>query len=828
MTAESSPAELALALRLPPEVLARQCDSAVLGFATTAELPALRDIIGQPRGVQAIEFGIDMLSPGYNIYVMGARGTGRLTAIERFIQARAAEEPVADDWLYVHNFSTPHQPRALRLPGGSGRPFCEEIRSLITRLRAELSRAFEDRTFIDQANALKHAFSTKRDEIVHELQAKATEQGFIIRTASGAMMLAPVKDGQVMTPEDFEAMTADDRAALEQRHRTLEDAMQDTMRQANDLEEAARSAYQDLVNDTARAILDQAFAGPRDRYADHLDVLTTLEEMQVDIQANIPEFVGSLRPSPSPAPEEVDQPEAMPEQSIDPPDGLRRYEVNLLVDHSDADGAPVVVVALPTYQNLIGRIEHHIQFGALSTDFTMIKAGALHEANGGYLVVRALDILRQPFAWEALKRALQTGQICVEEPESRGISVITAQTLEPAPIPLDLKVIMLGNPLLYYALFDVEEDFPELFKVKADFAAEMDRDADSEALYAAFVATRCHEDDLPHFNAEAVGLVVDYSTWLAGDQQRLSTRFGEITDLIREAAYYARRDGRDLTVGDDVRRAITERRYRNNLMEELSHRRFLDGEILLATEGAEVGQINGLTVIQLGDHAFGQPSRITARVYVGQADVVQIEREVQMTGPIHDKGVLILRGYLGSMYAQDFPLTLSASLTFEQNYGGVEGDSASSTELFALLSALSGLPIRQDLAVTGSVDQRGVIQPIGGVSPKIEGYFAICQARGLTGSQGVIIPRSNVRHLMLDAEVVAAVQAGKFHIYGIETVDQGIELLTGIPAGERDAEGAYPQGSVHQRVQARLRALAEGMRQFSAPTVTVQTDHQSS
>lgn len=810
-------------LALQPAQLARHCSADHFAFETTAELPPLRDIIGQPRGVRAIEFGIDMLSPGYNIYVMGARGTGRLTAIERFIQERAAEEPVPPDWVYVHNFSAPHQPVAIKLPGGTGRSLCEDMQALTTRLRTEFSSAFSEQTFTDQANALKRAFSEKRDELLHGLQQKTIEKGFVIRTASGGMVLAPVKDGQVMGAEDFEKLSEEERTAFEERRRALEEDLQAMMREATELEEAARRAYEDLVEQTAAALLDVELAALRDTYASFPAVLAHLDAVRADILANVGAFIGPTQESEATADEE-NTPEQSRTAETGMINGLQRYAVNVLVDHAGAEGAPVVVVALPTYQNLIGRIEHRVQYGALLTDFTMMKPGALHQANGGYLVIRALDILRQPFAWEALKRALQTGQITVEEPESRGTSVNTTQMLEPAPIPLDLKVIMLGSPLLYYTLFDVEEDFPELFKVKADFGAEMERNAETEMLYAGFVATRCHEDNLPHFSKTAVGRVVDYGTWLVGDQAKLSTRFGEITDLIREAAYITRRDGRDLTTAEDVSHAITERQYRSNLYEELSQQRILEGDVFIDTQGAVMGQINGLTVIQLGDHAFGQPSRITARVYVGQTDVVQIEREVRMTGPIHDKGVLILRGYLGSMYARDFPLTLSASLTFEQNYGGVEGDSASSTELFALLSALAELPIRQDLAVTGSVDQRGVIQPIGGASHKIEGFFAICKARGLTGTQGVVIPRANVRHLMLNDEVIAAVAQGQFHIYAIETVDQGIELLTGAPAGERGPDGAYPAGTVHHAVQARLRALAEGMRQFASPTVHVQTN----
>ena len=605
---------------------------------------------------------------------------------------------------------------------------------------------------------------------------------------------------------------------LEKQRHELEDELADSLREASELEDLAQESFERLRRETASGILNNQFRAIREAYEDFAPVLAHLDNIHQDILDNIDGFTANDKATP-PESGATLPPTVNSTGSIN---GLRRYTGNLLVNHSTSDGAPVVVVDLPTYQNLIGRIEHHIQFGALTTDFTMIKPGALHQANGGYLVIRALDILRQPFAWEALKRALNSGEVCIEEPQSRGVGVLTTQTLEPAPIPLKIKVIMTGSPLLYYLLFEQEEDFADLFKVKADFAATMDRNDDTELQYAAFVATRCHDEKLPHFSAAAVGQIVDYGAWLAADQQKLSTRFAEISDLIHEAAYYAQRSSHPITSADDVSLAIHERRYRSNLYEERSHRHIIDGDVIIATDGAAVGQINGLTVIQLGDYRFGQPSRITARVYVGQAGVVQIEREVQLSGPIHDKGLLILRGYLGSTYAQHFPLTLSASLTFEQNYGGIEGDSASSTELYALLSALSGIPLQQNLAVTGSVDQRGVIQPIGGVTQKVEGFFEICQQRGLDGTQGVIIPRINVRNLMLNESVIDAVKAGAFHIYAIETVDEGIELLTGTPAGEHQPDGTYPAHTVHHAVQARLRALAEGQRSFAAPIINIQ------
>jgi lon-related putative ATP-dependent protease len=463
----------------------------------------------------------------------------------------------------------------------------------------------------------------------------------------------------------------------------------------------------------------------------------------------------------------------------------------------------VILLDLPTYQNLIGRIEHEVRFGMLSTDFTLIKSGALHRANGGFLIIRAEDILRQPFSWEALKRALTSHCVIIEDADSSGMSVMATRQLEPQPIPVNLKVVLVGSPELFYLLYNREESFPDLFRVKADFVDMMERTPENERHYADFIATRCREEKLKHFSAEAVGRVVDYGSWLVSDQERLSTQFGVIVPVIYESVYFAGRNRHDLVMAEDVEEAIAASTYRSSQVEELSQERISRGTIFIDVTGEVVGQVNGLVVITMGDHTFGLPSRLTARVYMGREAVVQIDRESNLTGPIHDKGVMILQGYLGGRYAQDYPLTLTASLTFEQSYGGVEGDSATSAELYALLSALSNFPIRQDLAVTGSVNQHGQIQPIGGVTQKIEGFFAACKSSGLTGTQGVIIPRSNVENLMLNSEVVQAVADGRFQIYAVETVDEGIALLTG-----KDAE------AIHEVVDQRLRHLAEALVAF--------------
>ncbi|GAB4462235.1 MAG: hypothetical protein Kow00120_29120 [Anaerolineae bacterium] len=562
------------------------------------------------------------------------------------------------------------------------------------------------------------------------------------------------------------------------------------------LEREAQQALDTLAREVAAHTVDAHLDEVKAEWTEFPDAIAYLEAARADVIDNIKEFLGGSGDSGAPA------------RTDDP---YRRYEVNLIVDNKETEGAPVVVVNQPSYRELVGRIDQEVTFGALTTDFTMIKAGALHQANGGYLVVRAIDVFSHAYAWEALKRAMTSGEIRIRNPEAQDITALTTQTLEPEPIPLDVKVVLLGHPWLYYTLYDQEEDFPELFKVKSDFAATMERTPENEDRIAQFIAARCKEDGLPHFDRTGVARVVDYGSRLAEDQYKLSTRFGDITDLIREAAYWARHNKHKVVTGADVERAISERRYRHDLDEEIAREHIVNGTVFVDTDGAVVGQVNGLVVTGGPDHEYGMPSRITAQVHLGRDGVVQIDREVNLTGPIHNKGVLILRSYLGAKYAQERQLSLNASLTFEQSYGHVDGDSAASTELYALLSALARIPIKQGIAVTGSVNQLGHLQPIGGVNEKIEGFFDVCAARGLTGEQGVLIPNANLRDLMLEEEVVQAVKAGKFHIWAVDTIDQGIEVLTGVPAGALQADNTYPEGTVNRAVVERLAELAEKM-----------------
>jgi len=780
---------------LSPDQLRRTCDPGGFSFETTVELPLTPEIIGQPRATRAIEFGLEVSGPGYNIFVLGPGGTGRATTIQRFLAQRAAQEPTPDDWIYVHNFRHPRQPRAIRLPPGMGTRFRDDMAALVAELRQAIPRAFEEETYREARSRIEQDLQSAQEGLLGELDARAREQGFtVVRTPSG-LALVPLKDGQPISSDAFQQLPAEEQKRLVRVRQGLEGIVEETIYRLREREREAQEALRQLDREVAAYTVGHAVDELKARYADQEEIGEYLEEVRADVVARVREF--------------KDKGEQATPEGGPPPRGLfHRYLVNLLVDNGGRQGAPVVVEPNPTYPNLVGRIEHEVRAGTAVTDFTMLKAGALHRANGGYLMLRARDVLADPLAWQALKRTLEEGQVRLEEQGGLGFAVAT---LNPEPIPLDVKVVLLGSPSLYYLLYAADEDFRQLFKVKADFSTEMERSPENEHLYALFIRARCEEENLRPFDRTGVARVVEYGSWLAEDQNRLSVRFGEIASLLREADHWAGKAGRQVVTGEDVAQAIAERTYRANRVEEEVRRVIAEGTLLIATDGEKVGQVNGLAINAVGDHIFGRPTRITARTYVGRSGVVDIQREVKLSGPTHGKGVLTLSGYLGGQYAIERPLTLSASLSFEQTYDEIHGDSASLAELYALLSSLSGLPVRQGIAVTGSVDQQGQVQPVGGVTHKIEGFYRVCKERGLTGDQGVIIPAANLRNLMLGEEIVQAVAEGKFHVYAISTVDEGIELLTGVPAGERDEEGEFPEGTVHARVTARLRELAEGL-----------------
>jgi len=793
---------------LRPDQLCQTCDGSQFDFETTDELEDLAEIIGQERAVNAVQFGIGIRREGYNLFALGPSGTGKRTTIGRFLDRKAATEPIPADWCYVNNFEFSYQPRALQLPPGRGAVLRKDMEKLVEELRTAIPAAFESEDYRTRRQEVQEEFKEQQEKAFGELRDQARERSIaLIRTPSG-LAVAPLKEGEVMSPDEFQKLPEEERTRFEKEIADVQEQLQQALPQARQWERKAREKVKELDRQVATFAVGGMMDELCEKYADLAHVVDYLNAVQKDVVDNLDAFRKR---------DEETQVMGIPlPSSVAQEPLLRRYQVNVLVDHSESKGAPVVYESNPTYNNLIGRIEQIAQMGALLTDFNLIKPGALHRANGGYLILDARQLLLQAYAWEGLKRAIRSRQVRIES-LGQALSLISTISLAPEPVPLDVKVVLIGDRMLYYQLYQLDPDFGELFKVAADFSEEMVRTPENNLLYARMIATMARRNDLRPFDRGAVARVVEHSSRLAGDAERLSVHLLSIADLLREADYWAGVSGNGVVTGDDVQQAIDAQIHRADRVRERVQDRILRGTILIDSSGERVGQVNGLSVIGLGNFAFGQPSRITARVRIGGGKVVDIEREVELGGPIHSKGVLILSSFLGARYAAEHPLSLSANLVFEQSYGGVEGDSASMAELCALLSALAQVPVRQSLAMTGSVNQHGESQPIGGVNEKIEGFFDICKARGLTGEQGVIIPASNVQHLMLRHDVVDAVQAGQFHIYPMRTVDEALELLTGIPAGERDEEGNFPAGSVNQIVDARLRELAEKQRAFSAP-----------
>lgn len=786
-------------LELDVAQLRHQTDPSIFAFKSTAELPPLQRIIGQDRAVRAIDFGIDMPGQGFNIYAVGPAGSGRTTAVRQFLDRKAPSEPAPLEWCYVYNFQDPRRPHAISLPSGRAAELRNDMDELVTRLKQELPRAFEGEFYEQRRREITLDLQQKQQELIQKLEQYLNERGFALIRSQMGLVIAPMQDGQPLSSEAYDKLDPEVKKKYEAYRRELQEQFDATMRLTRELDRQGRQAIENITNEMSGFVVDNRLTDIKEKYQDCPQVLTYLDAVRQDIVQNAGDFLPSQEGERSPL-------AAMMRQGEDR--WADRYKVNVLENACPEACAPVVIEDNPTYLNLIGRIEHRAEFGAMVTDFTQIRAGALHRANGGYLVVEAKGLLANPLAWDGLKRALRNREIKIEE-MSQFYGLAATVSLEPEPIPLDVKVIIIGDERLYQLLYAYDEDFRELFKIKAEFVMVMDRDQETALQYAHFIGDLCRREGLRHFDAGAVARILDEAARLADDQYKVITRFADVADLVREASFWAGRAGRDIVQADDVRTAVNERIARLDYIAKRFVERISEGIILIDTDGAAVGQVNGLAVMQYANFEFGGPSRITAKTFMGHSGVVSIDREVRMSGPIHDKGQLILSSYLASRFAQEKPLSMSATLVFEQNYGGIEGDSASSTELYALLSSLSGAPIKQSLAVTGSVNQSGQVQAIGGVNAKIEGFYDVCKARGLTGEQGALVPISNVRHLMLREDVIQAVAEGKFHIYAVSTIEEGIELLTGSPAGEPDADGRYPEGTVYARVQAKLEEYAE-------------------
>jgi lon-related putative ATP-dependent protease len=788
---------------LSPESLYRRCDTAQFTFQTTADLQDLSEFVGQDRAFQAVQFGTGIRRPGFNLFLLGPAGTGKFASVRTFLEKKAAAEPTPDEWCYVYNFTSPEAPRALRLPPGRGVKLREDLDRLLESLRQSIPAAFETENYKARKGVIEQEVKERQQKAFEALQQEANQRGIaVLRTPTG-FVLAPMRNGEVLSPDEFQKLAENERQQLQSAISDLQEKIQGTLREIPQVEQDGREKLRQLNNEVTIFAVGHLMDDLRKKYLDLPDVVKFLDEIRKDVLENVDEFLSPAEKNPLAAMMGIPQPYG-PQGSA----YFRRYQVNVLVDHSGNQGAPVVYEDHPTHQNLVGRVEYMAHLGALSTDFNLIRPGALHRANGGYLILDAHKLLLQPFAWDALKRLLHSSQIRMES-LGQMLSLVATVSMEPEPIPLNVKVALVGERFLYYMLSSLDPEFNELFKVAADFEEHIERGPATDLLYARLIGTIARQDELLPFDRGAVGRLIEQSSRLAGDSEKLLTHRRSLSDLLREADYLARQASRPAVTAEEVQRAIEAQIHRADRLRQRFQEEVLRGTILIDTEGEKVAQVNGLSVIQLGGFAFGHPTRITARARMGKGEVVDIEREVELSGPIHSKGVLILSAFFGARYAADLPLSLSASLVFEQSYGPVEGDSASSAELYALLSALSELPIRQSLAVTGSVNQLGLVQAIGGVNEKIEGFFDLCKARGHLEGQGALIPASNVRHLMLRSDVVEAARDGKFRIYPVETIDQGIAILTGVPAGERDASGEFPQGSVNQKVQARLSAFAE-------------------
>ncbi len=773
--------------RLKPGELRKKCSPASFKFNSTAEIKPLSGIIGQDRALNAITTGLDIESEGYNIYLAGQTGTGKSTLARKLLHQKAGRKPAPPDWCYVHNFKHPDTPCALKISAGKGKQLKEDLAAVIDELIESVINVLAGEEYATQKNAVLNDFITETNALYLELDQEARVHGFsITQSQQGGVNTIPInKSGEVMGQEEYVALNEEERAQLMSNSAQVQEKMGEAMRKYRSLEKLMKEKFKRLEQETAGQVSQPYFDQLFSKYGDYPQVIQYLEEIQEDFLGHLDILVHHEENTPLSF-----------FRNIDKRSFLRRYQLNLLVDNADCKHAPVIFEYNPTFANLFGQIEYEGEFGVLATDFSKIRAGSVHRANGGYLVLRVYDLLKNVYVWDTLKRIIKNKEITVEN-ISRMMGITNTETLQPQPIPLDIKVIIVGEALYYYLLHRYDQEFPKLFKIRADFEDEMKRSRRHVNDYARLISSVCSAENLTHFNPEAVAAIVEYGSRMTDDQEKLSTAFNKLMELIYESNSIAVYNKADLVTAEHVRRAIEQKTYRNSLAEEKLQEAINRNTLIINTEGDLIGEVNGLAVYQAGEYKFGIPVRITAKTFMGEKGLVNIERETAMSGKIHSKGILTLNGYLGDQYARDKPLTLSASLTFEQSYGGVEGDSASSAELYALISSLARVPIKQRIAVTGSVNQNGEIQPVGGVNEKIEGFYRVCKEKGLVGNQGVIIPRKNLSNLMLNDEVTEAVRNKLFSIWAVDHIDEGLEILTGKEAGSKDEQGEFPPGSVH-------------------------------
>ena len=787
--------------KLAPEALHKRCDPDMFTFKTTEDIPGIPGTIGQEKALKALDFGLSVDSTGYNIFALGDSGTGKMTTIMTALKEKAAKETVPQDWCYVYNFKDPDTSTSLSLDPGHGVIFQKEMEDLIKTLRVEIPKAFESKEYEMQKGRITEEFQQKQSEYFSRLDEEAKTRGFAVKRGPTGVLIVPIKENnEMLSKEEFEALDEKDRKKMEETGRMFQEKLNDVVRVLRDADKLVRDMLAKLERMIALDLIGPLIEVMKTKYKNFEKISQYLHDVKEEILSHLDEFrTQEEQPSPIPF---LKMPKGEP--------SFIKYTVNVIVNNGNCKGAPVIFESNPTYLNLFGRIEYKVSYGMATTDFTMIKAGALHRANGGYLVIDTLDLFKNPLSYDALKRALKNKEIKIEEILEQ-YRMISTSGLKPEGIPLNTKVVLVGNPYIYYMLYSLDEESRELFKVKADFDSRMDRTPETMMQYAGFIAHCQREEKLLPFDRSGVATIIEYSSRFADHQDKLSIKFSTIMDLMRESHYWAKKSESAVVKGEHVKKAMDEKVFRVNRVEERMREMTLEDTIIVNTEGTKVGQINGLAVLDFGDYSFGKPSRITAKTFTGKAGVVNIERETKMSGKIHEKAILIISSYLGSKYAVKSPISLSASITFEQLYEMIEGDSATCAELYALLSSISGVPLKQSFAVTGSMDQNGDVQPIGGVNQKVEGFFELCRMRGLDGTHGVIIPRRNAKHLLLKQEVVDAVRVGQFSIYTIDRMEEGLEILTGTSAGELQEDGTYPEGTINYLITKRLTEIGEAL-----------------
>lgn len=775
------------------------CNPDLFDFETTEELDPITSGIGQDRGIKALEFGINVDIKGYNLYLEGPTGVGKTMYTKNYLDKISKKKKTPNDWCYVYNFDDPNEPVAISLPAGQGKEFKETMESFIKDIQVDIKNTFNNDDFEKEKALIKNEYEEKRNVLMEELNKKSEKYGFQVKSAKNGIYMMPVLDGKTIEQEDFEKLDESIKQQFEEKSVIVQEHIIQAIGQIKEIEKQTEKKLEEWQSNIALLTVNSHINYIKSKFKRNKKITIFLDSVKKDILKNVEYFLSEPP---------CEQTQTAPGPRIEMPKPWLNYRVNLFVDNSEQEGAPVIMDSNYSYHNIFGKLEYENYYGSLKTDYTMLKPGLLHEANGGYIIFQAKDLVSNGICYEALKKALRMKELLIENTADQRSSMVMV-SLKPEPIPLDLKVILVGSEQIYQTLLALDEDFRKLFKIKVEFEDTSESTLENMNKIAKFIHSFCEQEDLLPLDRTAVAKVMQYSSRLADDQEKLSTRFNDLSQVIGEAATWAKMDKAKVVTGDYINKALQERIERIKKYDSRYLEMIKDNTLLINTSGTQVGQINGLTIMSIGDYCFGKPAKITANTYTGKSGIINIEREVDLSGSTHSKGVYILSGYLGEKFAQDIPLSLTASICFEQLYNGVDGDSASSTELYAILSSLSGIPINQSLAVTGSVNQKGEIQPIGGVNEKIEGFFQICETRGLDGSHGVIIPIQNVKNLNLADNVMEAVKNKKFHIYAISTIDEGIELLTGVPAGKKDSNGKFPAGSINYLAYEKLKKYAE-------------------